>query len=53
MTTSATKQLVPLNIAILTVSDTRNEETDSSGAYLKTQVVAEGHQLIEKKNIEG
>lgn len=49
MTTSATKQLVPLNIAILTVSDTRNEETDSSGAYLKTQVVTEGHQLIEKK----
>ncbi|CAI3798345.1 molybdenum cofactor biosynthesis protein B [Rheinheimera sp. MM224] len=49
MTTSATAQLVPLNIAILTVSDTRDELTDSSGAYLKTQVLAEGHHLVEKK----
>lgn len=49
MTTSATAQLVPLNIAILTVSDTRDELTDSSGAYLKTQVLAEGHIVVEKK----
>lgn len=49
MTTVATAQLVPLNIAILTVSDTRDELTDSSGAYLKAQVLAEGHILVEKK----
>ena len=49
MTTSATAQLVPLNIAILTVSDTRDELTDSSGAYLKAQVLAEGHIVVEKK----
>lgn len=38
----------PLNIAVITVSDTRNEETDSSGQYLVTSVTDAGHQLIEK-----
>lgn len=39
---------LPLNIAVITVSDTRNEETDSSGQYLVTSVTDAGHQLIEK-----
>ncbi len=38
----------PLNIAVITVSDTRNEETDSSGHYLVASVTDAGHQLIEK-----
>ncbi|MBO1519035.1 molybdenum cofactor biosynthesis protein B [Oceanisphaera pacifica] len=39
---------IPLNIAVLTVSDTRNEETDSSGKYLVNAIKDAGHQLAEK-----
>jgi molybdenum cofactor biosynthesis protein B len=38
----------PLNIAVLTVSDTRNEETDTSGAYLVEALIKDGHTLAEK-----
>ncbi|WP_462175524.1 molybdenum cofactor biosynthesis protein B [Pseudoalteromonas gelatinilytica] len=48
MTTQITAQLTALNIAILTVSDTRNENTDKSGGYLREQVLKEGHNVIEK-----
>jgi len=34
-----------LSLAILTVSDTRNEETDKSGGYLIEQLKQAGHQL--------
>lgn len=37
-----------LNIAVLTVSDTRTEETDTSGRYLQTAASEEGHKVIEK-----
>ncbi|MCB2015133.1 MAG: molybdenum cofactor biosynthesis protein B [Novosphingobium sp.] len=35
----------PLNIAVLTVSDTRTMETDTSGALLADRLVGAGHQL--------
>lgn len=38
-----------LNIAVLTVSDTRNEDTDTSGRYLQNAVVEAGHQLATSK----
>lgn len=38
----------PLNIAVLTVSDTRNEETDKSGALLVEKLIEAGHTLAEK-----
>jgi molybdenum cofactor biosynthesis protein B len=37
-----------LNIAVLTVSDTRTEDTDTSGAYLVNALVESGHNLVEK-----
>ncbi len=37
-----------LSIAILTVSDTRNEETDKSGQYLLAEVKACGHNPSDK-----
>jgi molybdenum cofactor biosynthesis protein B len=37
-----------LNISILTVSDSRTEATDKSGAYLAEALTAVGHQLHEK-----
>ncbi|MCB1860696.1 MAG: molybdenum cofactor biosynthesis protein B [Gammaproteobacteria bacterium] len=39
---------VPLNIAVLTVSDTRTEETDKSGKILQQGVEEAGHHLVEK-----
>ncbi len=39
---------VPLNIAVLTISDTRNEETDGSGKVLKEGAEAAGHKVVEK-----
>jgi molybdopterin adenylyltransferase len=38
----------PLNIAVLTVSDTRTEETDTSGAYLVEALLQSDHRLVEK-----
>ncbi len=36
---------VPLNIAVLTLSDTRNSETDTSGQALVDLLLAAGHRL--------
>lgn len=45
----AADDFVPLNIAVLTVSDTRDESTDTSGAVLQERLMAAGHQLAEKR----
>ncbi|RDH86751.1 MAG: molybdenum cofactor biosynthesis protein B [endosymbiont of Escarpia spicata] len=39
---------VPLNIAVLTVSDSRTEETDKSGDTLRGRAVEAGHNVVEK-----
>ncbi|MBE0458424.1 MAG: molybdenum cofactor biosynthesis protein B [Pseudoalteromonas prydzensis] len=41
-----------VNIAVLTVSDTRNENTDSSGHYLVQALQDAGHQLLDKKIVK-
>ena len=41
--------LKPLRIAVLTVSDTRTESTDSSGQYLAEALTAAGHHLADKR----
>ena len=38
----------PLRIAVLTVSDTRTEDSDTSGALLAERLVAAGHELAGK-----
>ena len=38
----------PLNIAVLTVSDTRTVETDSSGALLADRLTQAGHHLADR-----
>jgi molybdenum cofactor biosynthesis protein B len=40
---SSESQFVQMNVAVLTVSDTRDETNDSSGAYLCDQLGALGH----------
>ena len=42
------KQFIPLNIAVLVVSDTRTEADDSSGKTLVERISAEGHAVLEK-----
>jgi molybdenum cofactor biosynthesis protein B len=39
----------PLNIAVLTVSDTRNEASDRSGALLAERLSTAGHKLAARK----
>lgn len=46
MAIDETKAFTPINIAILTVSDTRTPETDSSGDILATRVTGTGHNLV-------
>jgi molybdenum cofactor biosynthesis protein B len=38
-----------LNIAVLTVSDTRSEDNDTSGQYLYQAAIADGHNVVDKK----
>ncbi|CAK9889448.1 MULTISPECIES: molybdenum cofactor biosynthesis protein B [Pseudomonas] len=39
---------VPLNIAVLTVSDTRSFDNDTSGELLASRAVEMGHRLVER-----
>lgn len=43
-----TRELKPLRIAVLTVSDTRDESTDKSGALLVDRLRTTGHTLAAK-----
>lgn len=43
------RQFIPLNIAILTVSDTRTEATDHSGKLLEERLQSAGHRLAAKR----
>jgi molybdenum cofactor biosynthesis protein B len=38
----------PVRIAVLTVSDTRDDETDTSGHVLVERIKAAGHELVDK-----
>ncbi len=46
--TSEVRELKPLRVAVLTVSDTRNEATDKSGALLVERLRATGHVVAAK-----
>ena len=48
MTASDARELKPLRVAVLTVSDTRNEATDKSGALLVERLRKAGHVLAVK-----
>ncbi len=48
MSNPAAREFIPLEIAVLTISDTRNEETDRSGSYLAEAIQAAGHTLAGK-----
>jgi len=45
---SETREFIPLRIAVLTVSDSRDESSDKSGALLVSLLTGAGHGLAEK-----
>ena len=45
---SARTDFIPINIAILTVSDTRTLQTDTSGSTLTNLIVSDHHVVIER-----
>ncbi|MCL1049807.1 molybdenum cofactor biosynthesis protein B [Shewanella abyssi] len=44
-------QFLPLNIAVLTLSDTRSIDNDTSGQFLETALVEAGHNLADRQII--
>ncbi|MCU7930904.1 MAG: molybdenum cofactor biosynthesis protein B [Candidatus Thiodiazotropha sp. (ex Codakia rugifera)] len=45
---SEERQFVPLNISVMTVSDTRTEDNDKSGLKLRALLEEAGHKMAEK-----
>lgn len=43
---------VALNIAVLTVSDTRDEDSDTSGAFLVAAATQAGHRLADRRIVK-
>ena len=48
MSENKERQFIPLNIAVLTVSDTRSEDDDTSGKLLVQRLTEAGHRLAQK-----
>ena len=46
------KVFFPLNVAVLTVSDTRTQETDTSGQFLVEQLEKDGHKVVDRKILQ-
>ena len=44
-------KFVPINIAVITVSDTRTSASDTSGKLLEERIISAGHSLILRKII--
>jgi molybdenum cofactor biosynthesis protein B len=47
-----TNQFIPLSIAVLTLSDSRNLSQDTSGQFLEDNLIEAGHKLIDRKLIK-
>lgn len=49
MSSDTTSELKPLNIGLLTVSDTRGPAEDSSGQFLENSLIEAGHRLVARR----
>jgi molybdenum cofactor biosynthesis protein B len=47
--TAADSQFIPLRVAVITISDSRTEDNDTSGDYLADALQTEGHRLAFRK----
>ena len=45
---SSALEFIPVSAAVVTVSDTRTEQTDTSGRYLAESLTQAGHQVLAK-----
>lgn len=45
---SSALEFIPVNAVVVTVSDTRTEQTDTSGRYLAESLTQAGHQVLAK-----
>ena len=52
MPIDSTKEFKPINISVLTVSDTRTEATDKSGQILAKKIKEKGHGLAHKQIVK-
>ena len=52
MAVDETRSFTPINIALLTVSDTRGPEEDTSGDILAARIEAAGHTLIARRIVK-
>jgi molybdenum cofactor biosynthesis protein B len=52
MTINNQKEFKPINIAVLTISDTRDEASDRSGQTLAKKILEKGHKVFEKTIIK-
>ncbi len=46
------KPFLPVNIAVLTVSDTRTRENDTSGNVLEEMIVRDGHKVVAREIVK-
>jgi molybdenum cofactor biosynthesis protein B len=46
------REFIPVNVAVLTVSDTRTLENDTSGAYIADRLTAEGHRIVAREIVK-
>ena len=51
MTIDTSLDFVPINIAVVTISDSRITETDTSGALLEERLTKAGHTLFNRQII--
>jgi molybdopterin adenylyltransferase len=52
MAIDESRTFTPINIAVLTVSDTRTEDTDTSGDILAGRITAAGHNLAARRIVK-
>jgi molybdopterin adenylyltransferase len=45
-------QLIPVNVAVLTVSDSRTLETDTSGKYIVDRLTEAGHHIVARSLVK-
>ena len=50
--TSADAKFIPLNVAVITISDSRTEDNDGSGDYLAASLEHEGHHIVRRKIVK-
>jgi len=49
---SSEAKFIPLNAAVITISDSRTEENDSSGDYLADALESDGHRVVCRKIVK-